>query len=121
MLVENFLINKLKEGSKPTRAPKATKSPKDPKEKAKQNTNAIVLAIFNVILACIAGYLCWNCNAKEKPALRVIYTVFAVIFSGLYILFYFVYHVLLRVPCGGGGSSGSRSYSRDAGDTIFDR
>jgi uncharacterized membrane protein YgcG len=116
MLVENFLIKKMKGQSKPTKAPE------DPKEKAKQNTKAIVLAIFNVILAFIAGYLCWNCNAGEKPALRVIYTVFAAVFSGLYILFYFVYHVLLRVPCSGGSGSGSGSSSSvDAGDTIFDK
>jgi uncharacterized membrane protein YgcG len=121
MLIEKFLIEKLKG------KPKPTIHPQKPEDKTNQNTKAIVLAIFNVILACIAGYLCWNCNGGEKPALRVIYTILATVFSGLYILFYFVYHVLIRVPCkrGSGSSSGhsssSSSYSSSGkGNTIFD-
>ena len=139
MFIENFLIEQL-QGKKPTSHPtrhptrhptQHPNKPTDPNEKRRQNTKAIILGILNVILASIAGYLCWNCNAGEKPALRVIYTILAAIFSGLYILFYFVYHVLLRVPCSGGGGgtssgsssvgdSGSSGSSGSSGDTIFD-
>ena len=92
---------------------------------SKTNKNSLILAILNIALAIIAGYLCWNCNANHGTPLRLLYTVIAAVFSGLYIIYYFAFHVLLRIPCGGGLGSGSGSDSGSGSvgqgdDTIFD-
>ena len=122
MLVESFLIEKLQGGG----------------SNSKTNSKALILAILNIILAILAGYLCWNCNANHGTLVRVIFTIIAAVFSGLYILYYFVAHVLMRIPCGSGGgggsgsgsgkgssgssgsSSGSSGSTRTFNDTIFD-
>jgi len=98
MLVESFLLEKLQGGGgSPT---------------SKTNSKALLLAILNISLATIAGYLCWSCNANHGTPLRLLYTIFASVFSGLYIIYYFAAHVLIRIPCGGSGSgSGSGSSS----------
>lgn len=54
----------------------------------------------NLILMVVAGYLAWNCNVGETVFMRSIYTLLAVIFSGLYLLYYFVYRILMGKSCG---------------------
>jgi cytochrome b subunit of formate dehydrogenase len=56
----------------------------------------------NVILLIAAGYLAWNCNAGESTAMRILYTVLALIFSGFYLIYYLIYHVLMGRACVGG-------------------
>ena len=60
---------------------------------------SILYSIFGLILMIIAGYLSWDCNGKQGNLLRIVYTVLAVIFSGIYLLFYLIYHVLLNNSC----------------------
>ena len=55
--------------------------------------------IIALLISACAGYLCFECNRMEKPATRAIYTIVAFLFSGFYILYYFVVRVLLNYPC----------------------
>jgi len=58
-----------------------------------------ILSFLNIALAIIAGFLAWNCSKHEKTILQILYTILAVIFSGIYLLFYLIYRVLLNNPC----------------------
>ena len=143
MLIESFLIGKLTNkpnkpnnlgpggqqqhpddntGSHPTQYPHPTGKGGTTSQKK------IVLAILNIILAFIAGYLAWNCNAGEKSWLRVIYTILASVFSGLYMIYYLIYRVIIRASCGKssgtssgktGSSSGSSSGSSGYGNSGY--
>lgn len=53
----------------------------------------------HLIMVVAAGYLAWTCNMGETPLMRIVYTLLAVIFSGLYLVYYFVYRILMGNPC----------------------
>lgn len=55
--------------------------------------------VINLLLMVLAGYLAWNCNALESQPIRILYTVLAALFSGLYLLYYLVWHILLNNRC----------------------
>lgn len=55
--------------------------------------------IVNLLLAILAGYLAWNCSARETQPMRILYTVLACLFSGLYLIYYLVWRVLMNNPC----------------------
>jgi len=55
--------------------------------------------VISLIVMATAGYLCWNCNAKEDKAARIIYTVFATIFGYIYLIYYFIYRILMGRKC----------------------
>ena len=59
----------------------------------------IILTVFQLFLIGVAGYLAWDCNKGQTPLMRVVFTVLAVVFSGIYILFYVIYHNILNVEC----------------------
>ena len=85
MLIETFLIEKL--DSKKNHDNRSYKIKK------------YILGFLNLILAVIAGYLCWNCNTNTPIWLKIIYTIIAVIFSGIYMLYYLIYRIIINVPC----------------------
>lgn len=60
----------------------------------------VVAYAAHLIMVIAAGYLAWNCNLGQTPLMRIIYTLLAVIFSGLYLVYYVVYHILMGNPCG---------------------
>jgi hypothetical protein len=91
MIVEQFLIESLS-GDK-------HKAEEEHVDKTKTNHKRLLLGLLNVILAGIAGYLAWNCNSGQHVALKILYTIIAAVFSGLYVLYYFVYHILIRSSC----------------------
>ena len=51
------------------------------------------------IFRIIALYLCWKCNRKEQTILRILYLLVAYFFSVYYLLFYALYHYILKFPC----------------------
>ena len=59
----------------------------------------LVSGIIGLVLMVCAGYLAWTCNEGQGEVLRIVYTVLAVIFSGIYLLFYLIYHVILNNRC----------------------
>ena len=55
--------------------------------------------IIKLILSIIAGYLVWNCNSKENLFTKIIFTILAVAFSEIYILYYGIYRVYMGNKC----------------------
>ena len=51
------------------------------------------------IIAFGASYLAYECNSHENPATRAIYTIFAFFFSGFYLIYYLIVHVVLGYQC----------------------
>jgi hypothetical protein len=57
--------------------------------------------IFIMLLISFGtAYLAYCCSQYEKPASRAVMTIIAFFFSGFYLLYYFIYHVLLNKDCG---------------------
>lgn len=46
-----------------------------------------------------AGWLAWDCNKGQSKGVQIFMTIIAVIFSGFYLLYYFIYRILMAVPC----------------------
>jgi uncharacterized protein YybS (DUF2232 family) len=55
--------------------------------------------IFALIISFGTAYIAFSCNEYEKPATRALYTIFAFLFSGIYLIYYFIFHVLLDFKC----------------------
>jgi len=54
---------------------------------------------IKLILSIIAGYLSWRCGAADNIFIRVLVTIFAVLFSEIYILYYSIYRVYMGNKC----------------------
>lgn len=52
-----------------------------------------------VIISFGTAYLAFKCSNKENPATRAVYTLFAFFFSGFYLLYYLIVHVILGYNC----------------------
>jgi quinol-cytochrome oxidoreductase complex cytochrome b subunit len=68
----------------------------------KLSMHKIILIAIGLIICFGTSYLAFNCNLNEKPATRALYTIFAFLFSGIYLIYYFIYHVILGKKCGSG-------------------
>ena len=55
--------------------------------------------LFSMCLTALALYLSYNCNWQEPLALRIIYIALAYIFQQYYIIYYVIYHKIMRHPC----------------------
>ena len=62
------------------------------------------LSPINIIVALIislaAAYFAYECNSHETKATQFIYTVIAFFFPGLYLIYYFIRHVIIGDKCG---------------------
>ena len=67
-----------------------------------QSMHKYILIALALIICFGTAFLAFNCNQNEKPATRAIYTIFAFLFSGLYLIYYFIYHVILGKKCSAG-------------------
>ena len=47
-----------------------------------------------------AAYFAYQCNYNESGPTRLVYTIIAFLFPGLYLLYFFIRHVLLGQNCG---------------------
>ena len=56
-----------------------------------------------IITALIIGfgtaYIAYSCNKYETPATRALSTIIAFFFSGFYLIYYFIVHVLFDRKC----------------------
>lgn len=59
----------------------------------------LVALIMSLAVIMVAGYLCWQCNAKEPQGKRILYTLFASVFSWIYLIYYLIYRVMMGRPC----------------------
>ena len=55
--------------------------------------------IVSFIISIGAAYIALTCNENSTPATRFIVTIFAFLFSGIYLIYYFIVHILLFYPC----------------------
>ena len=56
-----------------------------------------IIAAFLISIG--SAYLAYYCNIHEKPATRALYTIFAFFFSGFYLIYYLIVHVILGYQC----------------------
>jgi uncharacterized protein YybS (DUF2232 family) len=55
--------------------------------------------IFAVLISLATAYIGYSCNQFETPATRALVTLIAFFFSGFYLIYYFIVHVLFDIPC----------------------
>jgi hypothetical protein len=63
-------------------------------------TSWIILAL---LIAFGTAYIAFACNQYETPATRAISTIIAFFFSGIYLIYYFIYHVIFDRKCSSRG------------------
>ena len=59
----------------------------------------IITFLLQLFIIIIATYLAWDCNKNQTRPMRIFITILAVLFSGIYILFYLLYRIILKVEC----------------------
>ena len=63
-------------------------------------TSWIIMAL---IISFGTAYIAYSCNQYEKPATRALSTIIAFFFSGFYLIYYFIVHVMFDRKCGSRG------------------
>ncbi len=63
-------------------------------------TSWIIIAL---IISFGTAYIAFSCNEFEKPATRALSTIIAFFFSGFYLIYYFIVHVLFDRKCSSRG------------------
>ena len=56
-----------------------------------------IIAAF--IISFGSAYLAFKCNTNESPASRTLYTLFGFFFSGIYLIYYFIVHIIFDKKC----------------------
>ena len=69
-----------------------------------KNTSHSVI-ILSFIIACGTSYIAYQCNSNENPATRFIIAIIAFMFSGVYLVYYFIRYIMLDGKCAGEGPS----------------
>jgi hypothetical protein len=57
--------------------------------------------VLSILIGIGTAYLAYSCNLNETPATRLIITLFAFFFSGIYLVYYFILYILLNKKCNG--------------------
>jgi hypothetical protein len=65
------------------------------------NNLSPVNVIVALVISLAAAYFAYHCNSHETKATQFIYTVIAFFFPGLYLIYYFIRHVIVGDKCGG--------------------
>ena len=64
------------------------------------NNLSPVNVIVALVISLAAAYFAYDCNSHETKATQFIYTVIAFFFPGLYLIYYFIRHVIVGDKCG---------------------
>ena len=59
--------------------------------------------VMAFVIAFGTAYIAYSCNQYETPATRALSTIIAFFFSGIYLIYYFIVHVLFDRKCGSRG------------------
>jgi hypothetical protein len=59
--------------------------------------------ITAILISFGSAYIAYSCNEFEQPATRALSTIIAFFFSGFYLIYYFIVHVLFDRKCGSRG------------------
>ena len=57
-------------------------------ENKEMDMNTIILIVLGLVICIGTSYLAYSCNYNETPATRALYTIFAFLFSGIYLIYY---------------------------------
>jgi hypothetical protein len=68
-------------------------------EKNDNNNIPTSWIITALIIAGGTAYIAYSCNEYEQPATRALSTLIAFFFSGFYLIYYFIVHVLFDRKC----------------------
>jgi hypothetical protein len=65
------------------------------------NTNALnlVAGIIALIISIFSAKLAYNCNINTIPVVQIIDVLFAFFFPVFYLIYYFIWHILLKNKC----------------------
>jgi len=72
-------------------------------EKKDNNNIPTSWIIMALIISFGTAYIAYSCNEYEKPATRALSTIIAFFFSGFYLIYYFIVHVLFDRKCSSRG------------------
>ena len=56
--------------------------------------------VIALIISFGSAYIAFCCNEYEQPSTRALSTIIAFFFSGFYLIYYFIVHVLFDRKCG---------------------
>lgn len=59
--------------------------------------------ILSLLISFGTAYIAYACNQYENPATRALSTIIAFFFSGFYLIYYFIVHVLFDRKCASRG------------------
>lgn len=57
------------------------------------------IIMLKIVLACIVGYLSWNCNKNMNILLRILVFFISIIFSEVYMIYYAIFRSLMGNKC----------------------
>lgn len=57
--------------------------------------------IFTLVISLLAAYIAYVCNNGENRMYRLFVVIFAFLFTGIYLLYFVIAHLLLRKKCSG--------------------
>ena len=90
-----------KENEKETQKIKELFDNEDIVSTSKLNTNALgfVIGIVAIVISLYTAKLALECNKKSDDVVQVLAVLFAFFFSGTYLLYYFIWHTILKNKC----------------------
>jgi hypothetical protein len=59
--------------------------------------------VMAILISLGTAYIAYSCNEYEQPATRALSTIIAFLFSGFYLIYYFIVHVLFDRKCSSRG------------------
>jgi len=58
-----------------------------------------IAMLIQIAIGVFAAYLSWQCNSMQNTFARVMYAIISYLFSGIYLIYYFVYRKLMGNKC----------------------
>jgi magnesium-transporting ATPase (P-type) len=72
-------------------------------EDSQKNKVPMSWIIMAILISLGTAYIAYSCNEYENPATRALSTIIAFLFSGFYLIYYFIVHVLFDRKCSSRG------------------
>ena len=63
------------------------------------NKNFITALIIAIIIAIFTSIIAFKCNNYNNIILKIIYSLFAFFFSGIYLIYYFIRYIIFNKKC----------------------
>jgi hypothetical protein len=77
----------------------STKQDENILETFKNEPQFDIYFLMTLIVSLLIAYLAYCCNENLGKPSQIFFTILAFIFSGIYFIFYLIYHVIMGVPC----------------------